>query len=358
MDIYIYNEQIEPVGIVDRFNSLIWVRRYSTAGSFELQVPATKNNVALLKPYRYIYRQNVGEAMYICSIQEMDDKKAVVVSGYSLDGLYQKRRLPDNIDHGSLIMTLSRCSGFGCDIKYGSPDPLDCGIVPDPTVNYICEMNAEDYMRYVLTQKGHGFDVRINPAEKCLEAKIISGRDLTKSMVFSEDLDNLSNSLYEFSELGCVNCIYGRCRDPGEDVERPGGLPEYEIGTEKAGLQRNESIIVIDPVVKTAWRQVPDGKGGFVMQEYKYVDCGQTLSILQETCTAAASDFTENFSGDVLADKYRRAFDVGDIVAVKNDARNIYFYKRVEEVQEVFDSGGKSVRPTFGEPLKTIYDLI
>lgn len=358
MDLYVYNEQIQPLGICDTFISLIWIRRYSSAGAFELYVPATEMNVRLLQPFRYLYRKDVDEAMYISTVQEKngaDEGKTIIISGYSIDGLYRKRVLPKNVDTASVISTLSQCNDLGCSIILD--ESIDCGL--ESGTGFSETMTMEEYMRYVLSQYGYGFDMKLSISENCMRGRIYSGNDLSSKMIFSEDFDNLTNSVYEFSEEGCFNCIYGICNEAPAGTENAANLPEYCTDTDVTGLMRTEKVIAVDPVIKTGTRFISDGEGGGSYVKYTYVDRSATLALLKENCNAALSDYTENFTADVVAfDKYRTDFNVGDIVTVKNDLRGIRYTKRIEEVQETFDTSGITVTPTFGIPLKTIYDLI
>lgn len=358
MDLYIYNEKIQPLGICDTFISLIWIKRYSSAGSFELYVPATESNVRLLQPFRYLYRPEVDEAMYISTVKEKygaDEGKTIIVSGYSIDGLYRKRVMPQSIDTSSVIATLSKCGDLGCEIRLDKS--VDCGL--ESGTGFSDSMTMEEFMRYVLSQYELGFDMRLNASENCLNGRIYKGNDLSAKMIFSEEFDNLTNSVYEFSEEGCFNCIYGKCNEAPSGTENANDLPTFCTDREVSGLKRTEKTVIVDPVIKTATRFIPDGDGGGSYIRYNYVDKAATSALLKENCIAALSDYTENFTADVVAfDKYRKDFDVGDIVTVKNDVRGIRYTKRIEEVQETFDTSGITVTPTFGIPLKTIYDLI
>ena len=57
MDIYILNEALEQIGIIDEYESLIWTRRYYAAGDFELYLPASAAVLDLLRVDRYLQRE-------------------------------------------------------------------------------------------------------------------------------------------------------------------------------------------------------------------------------------------------------------------------------------------------------------
>lgn len=358
MNLFVYDEKISLLGVIEEFSSLMWIRRFSSAGAFELYAPATPLNISLLQPHRYIYRDDVDEAMYVSTIQEQktDEDNTMTVSGYSIDGLFRKRRIPDYINYKSLIHTLKKCTGFGCDMIFHDPDNADSITVTKENVKDCC--NAEEYLRFVTKKIGCSIVGKLNIFEKRLEFTLKKPNDLSNTVIFSEEYDNLANSKYEFSEEGCANVIFGRCNDPDPDVELPNGIPKYEVGTEITGLQANEKILYIDPVVALGVRVV--FIGGFpTLEEYTYLDYDVTLKVLKEKCDSEIKKYTENFSADIItSDQYRTVFDVGDTVAVQNGLRNIRYFKPIDEVEEVFDSSGYSVSPRFGEPLKTIYDYI
>lgn len=359
MDLYIYDESISLVGIIDEYSSLMWIKRLSSAGAFELYVPATAYNIAVLKPHCYIYRYDVDEAMYISTIKETktDEEKSLTISGYSLDGLFRKRKIPDLLDKKSLISTLRKCTDFGCDIEFFDPDDYDKYTVKSEDIDITA--SAEEYMRYVLKNIECQLVGRLNIYDKRLEFTLKKASDISDKIVFSEDFDNLANSIYEFSEEGCVNTIYGRCNYPDSGVEMPNGLPRYTIGSENVGLSSNERIIYIDPIIKDGVRYIKNDDGTFSEIEYEYVAYNETFEALKEKCDAEKKNYTENFTADVItADEYRKSFDVGDIVSIQNGLRNICYSKPIEEIEETFDENGYSVTPTFGEPLKTIYDYI
>ena len=55
--------------------------------------------------------------------------------------------------------------------------------------------------------------------------------------------------------------------------------------------------------------------------------------------------------------KYKRDYDLGDIVTVNKKAWGIKMEKRITEIQEVYENGGFQIVPTFGNPLPDTVDL-
>ena len=49
MDLTVLNQDFEKIGIIDDFTSLIWHRKFYTAGTFKINMPMTENNLALVQ---------------------------------------------------------------------------------------------------------------------------------------------------------------------------------------------------------------------------------------------------------------------------------------------------------------------
>lgn len=49
IDVYILDGNLNQIGIIDTYVSLLWVNRYASEGDCELYVEATNENLSLLK---------------------------------------------------------------------------------------------------------------------------------------------------------------------------------------------------------------------------------------------------------------------------------------------------------------------
>lgn len=367
MDIYVYSEELELIGITDSYISLIWIRRYHSAGSFELYAPMTEANVGLLIPRVYIYRPDVGEAMYISGVEEMDDAdngRCIRVTGYGIEGILRKRvvKYTTNKAIGLLgaaegILSATPLAPFG----FSDPEGLDVfsRVIYESDIG----TDLESYMRSgcLYGERDISYKVRLDRTEKKLEMSLYNGRDLSGEVVFSEEWGNLNNMQYAYGEDGCANVIICRCAAVTQenvemDPDHP-AIPSYTLG-EFEGLQRSERLLIIEPIIKTGYRIVYDEEGIGKLEEFLYLAYYETLAAMKLAAAEAYSDFSESYSADALGSGYRLEWDVGDTVTVRNELHGISYVKRIEEVQEVFDVNGYIVTPTFGEPLKTILDLI
>ena len=56
VDVYVLDKNLNLIGIIDTYSSLIWANRYKEDGDCELYVEATTENFNLLKKNYYLYR--------------------------------------------------------------------------------------------------------------------------------------------------------------------------------------------------------------------------------------------------------------------------------------------------------------
>ena len=108
MDLIVYDSELNELGIIDEFKSLVWTPRFYEVGSFELRAPRTENNIALLRKNRYLYRPDAEETVFIKSISEtlQDGERLIIVSGAFLEGLLDKRTVTHKGYFSSLRDTL------------------------------------------------------------------------------------------------------------------------------------------------------------------------------------------------------------------------------------------------------------
>lgn len=86
-NIFVLNNNFETVGLVDTYKSLIWANRYNDLGDCELYVPASNENMNLLKRGYYIRRSDDD---MVCRIKKVEldtspeDGNYLIVTGYDV----------------------------------------------------------------------------------------------------------------------------------------------------------------------------------------------------------------------------------------------------------------------------------
>lgn len=244
--LYILQYNLQVSGVIDQFESLIWNSCHESAGNFELVVLATPKNLEILQAHHYITRSDLDrgdgevELMYIESIQDKhdEDKKTIIVSGYSAEGLFRKRTFPywmkpsELIKMRTLDTILNNITSFGCDIVfYGSGErwlnEIDIYDMPD---SYL-QGDMEEYIRYAITRNtvteppddnsdvgAFAFpstytlrlDLNSYPHPRLI-FRLVTIYPLDyrmPAMLYTEDFDNLTDHLYSYSEADCYSSIH------------------------------------------------------------------------------------------------------------------------------------------------------
>ena len=64
MDFYVYDENLNAVGIIDNYTSVIWTLRYNDVGDFEIYIRSTPEILEMCKINRYIRRNTDNKINY------------------------------------------------------------------------------------------------------------------------------------------------------------------------------------------------------------------------------------------------------------------------------------------------------
>lgn len=247
-DIYIYNSDLQLVGIVDAFKSLIWAKRYKETGDCELYVPATEENLALCRKGFFVRRDDDDMICQIKRIEldtDAEEGNYIIATGYDAKRLLDQRvvwstmtangnaetftrRMVDGSlgstasaerqfkdSHGTLI--------FGLGTSAGLTDRLS------EQVSY---KNVGEKVREYCTKFGWGYRVILDSG--ILKFELFKGADRSASVIFSSDYENLSTTTYieDESNMGNIALIAGEGQ--GSDRFRcvageVSGADRYEI---------------------------------------------------------------------------------------------------------------------------------
>lgn len=433
MILYVLMESLHVVGVIDTWSSLIWTTKLQSAGTFELCVTATPRNKKFLQSNRFIARSDIAKLMYINTIEDNEDDggKTLIVSGYSAEGILRKRMYPiwsDEYKHGgeyTMIDTFRAINPLGF--------RLNVHVLADV---YTAEVNTSDlqkdmetYVRNMLTREGDEkleeanfwqrpstymmeFDYNYPQMGMLFVKTYLDTINDLPTFIFSEDIGNIKNVKYSYSEEGCASCIiamidkeanityqrettdengetvYEQINLNWSDLINTDDLMIYETveGAEEC-LRRNEKVIYVDPVVqlvherdysKARHRTIRPLTEDELRSGTKYASEGQkeeywaadesaynyyaldqqaTLNAMRDAINDELLLATENIQGNVIVDKMS-AYNIGNIAIFRDNERAHDYYKRIEEIEEVFDSSGYSITPTFGEPLKGLKDVV
>lgn len=342
MEIWVYDQEMRFQGIIENHTSLVWTRKFYTAGKFELHAPATKDNLKLLKPGNIITKEDKKEAAVIRGMENEESTtiNEIVRTGYFMP-IYFGDRLtgPTKNFYGKAEEALYMLANPPIEIP--RMKKADVTGFQERIEFQATYKNTLAYMEKVARASGLGIKVVTDFQEKTLLFQVFKGKDRTSNqkvnsrVIFSETYNNLNRTKYTYNnELYKTKVVVGGA---GEGEERI--YVEVGGGT---GLSLREVFLDAKDINREKMTQT----------EYLAALRARGEEYLKTSCK-----ITECFESDVEVDVnfvYKEDYDIGDIVTIKKRSWDILTDLRITEIAEVYENGGMYVVPTFGNPLPEI----
>lgn len=351
MEIRVHNLNFIPIGIIDVFDSLLWVDAYSNAGSFKLVTRNIQETLAKLSTGQYLSIQESEHFMLIeeISIKNDDDLGTILtVTGSSLEVILNRRIvwnrsvLKENFQT-SLLAVLSG-NAINCSDPNRNIEGLTYSISTDPDITSLTvdgQVYGEglyDLIASLCETKGIGFKLIPNIDDKTMVFSFYAGKNRSLSqiinspVIYSDSLDNLISSDFKqsFANLKNVAIIAGE--------EGVGNQRRTIVLGETSGLDRRE--IFVD--AKDVTRDVPDEEEPLTDEEYDNLLTERGYTELYAHLPITTFD-TEI---DPLATYvYNQDYFMGDIIQI-SDAYGHDKSSRVVEIIFCQDESGTSINPT------------
>ncbi|MBY6797071.1 siphovirus ReqiPepy6 Gp37-like family protein [Clostridium botulinum] len=380
MELYIFNRDLELKGILDTFTSLRWIRRYSKTGEFELHCALDSNTLGLLKRDNVVYKKDDVEAGYIETRQLKigeDGQEYLEVKGKFLTN-YLDRRIswdrvnfsgkteelmrklvndnainPVNINRKIPNLILGNLKGFTEDIKY----PNSFGNILEQLEN-ISNTNNLGY-RNILDMKN-----------RLIKFDVYKGVDRTLNngtiapCIFSRDFENILEQEYTDSLNNYRNTTLIAGAGEGKDrkitsIENGKGLDRYELYVDARDIQDTETVTVTvtdyDEEGNVTGSHEEDQEVEIPWERYRPLLIQRGKEKLEECQEVQTFDSKINILGN---NKYKKDYDLGDIVTVVDKNWGIRIDTRITEIEEVYEEKGLEVNVVFGNNIPTIIDKI
>lgn len=244
-DVYILNEDLQMIGIVDAYKSLIWAKRYRDLGDCELYVRATAEALGMLKIGRYIVRDDDD---MVCRIKKITLTTSAEDGNYlSVVGTDAKSYLDQRIIWGTetlngSVETFVRSLVTSTLINPAltsrklvnsqSQGILSLGTaasLPETASEQVSYANVGEKVREYCLRYGWGYKMTWESGG--LVFYLYKGEDKTDSVIFSDEFENLSSTSYEenHESAGNVALVAGM----GEGDARSRTTVGYNAGTER-----------------------------------------------------------------------------------------------------------------------------
>ncbi|MGX8710214.1 MAG: siphovirus ReqiPepy6 Gp37-like family protein [bacterium] len=347
MELYIYSETLEQQGVIDSFSSLRWRRRFFEPGEFELHVPATQENLSLLRAGNVLHRLDRQEAGIIESVkisESRDRGSEIEASGRMGSSLLDQRIILPAISFSGTVEDAMRKLVSENAIAARPISFLTLGAqqnFPSSCSFQVSGKNVLSALKALSKSAPLGFRVRLDIPDQKWVFEAYDGKDHTVGqtdtpyVLFSDGFGNIREPGYTLDTTGYRNFAYVVAESDDAvrtiaEVDQTGGETRRELWVDAGDIQ----------------------KGDLTDDEYRTQLMQRGLIQLAETAKAesfeAAAVNTENF-------QYLTDWDLGDIVSFEK--WELRLDQRITEVEEVYENGVETITPVCGTPLPETLNL-
>lgn len=338
VSIRIFDKDINFIGEVDAYTSLFYIRKWNTYNECEFHV--SNYNKELFKKNNIIMLNNDTSKVAVIKHIEVDnsDTKDILVKAYGLT-----RLLLDRVTYPPIGKSYDYYNANIEDIMIGlvnknAISPTDA----NRTIPYLVADNSKNRGAKVIFQSRYenlldeltklselselGFRIDLDYKNKQFIFRVVNGLDrsteqnINSYAIFARKFDNILSEKYTDSDVDYKNCaIIG---GQGEGIDRK---IEY-INNELAGIDRKEMFIDARDLENEdeATNLIDRGKEKLAEhQEVKSHEC------------------------EVNSKDYKKVWDLGDYVTIRNDEVGVTQRAQIQEVKEVYEESAK-IEVTFG----------
>lgn len=286
MNLYVMDENLEIIGIIDTYKSLIWSNRYKENGDCEVYVEANTSNLNLLQKNHYLVRSDDAMVCRINKIElqtDVENGNYLIVTGVDTKAYLDQRIIWDTMtcdgnieDFIRLIVnsTLINAALTGRNIIKPNGGALlslgDKANLSEVTTEQVTYTNVGAKIREYCDTYAWGYRFILDGLALMFE--LYKGDDRSDSVVFSNAYDNLIKTDYidDASNLGNVALVGGE----GEGSERKRNVSgsgestnRYEIFVDAKDISKTityEELTTMYPLISAGGQgQIISITGGY-----------------------------------------------------------------------------------------------
>ena len=327
----IYTPNIERLGIIEKYSSMQWVRRYTTAGQFELHCPYN----ALLVPENIIRSGNEAGVIESVLINNTPEQGIMAeVHGRLMLGLLSRRIIWGLAAYSAMAENVIR----QLVIDNTSGDRA-LGITVAAAQGYIGNIDYQNSYGNLLNEVAAiaefaELGVNISFPDKVFSVYKGLDRSASQSVnpraIFSRQFENVLSSQYSIDRKSYKNVALIAGQGEGEErliatVGTVIGLDRHELFVDARDIGPGT---IEEPISEPTQLLMLTQRGNEKLSENK----------TSEAFTAAVDP-----QGNL---KYKTDFDIGDIVTVKDFSLSAD--ARITEIKEIYEDGGMMLELTLG----------
>ncbi len=352
MDLILLDKDFKICGIVEKYTSLRWIRRYFSVGEFELVMSSEYLETA--KGAAYIYHTANDETAIIEDVLYISDGGgSLVLSGRMLEALlYDRVIVGTEVYKGNLESILRSVLMENAMVGARKIDKLTLG----PSHSFANQVNCQvtgktlaDTYYTLLYPHGMSYKLRYDYLEDRIFFEVYAGVDRSSvqtknaNVIFSSSYENIRSLAYHRNDAEEKN--YVTVAGCGLGADRV----IYTIDRTSPGKRRRE--LYVD--ARDLQKRVYDSEGNeSAVSDQEYIlmldERGKEKlkkHSLEETVEVVVEDSARP--------TYREDFDLGDVCDVIDTSIGFDGRLRLTEVREITAYGTRRTEAVFGEARRT-----
>lgn len=356
MELIVFDKNMNRVGIIDGFTSLVWTRRNKAPGDFSMLLPYNDDKNGLLEPGNIVAQKGGNEAMQI-SFKRMSKNETgldeIEIKGYALTEWMGRRILlseiitedlePVQIMRKMVEDTMTQPEDEARqfeNVVLGGAETLGDDVISYKGEQFRPVLDAE---RILMEDHDIGVKVETNQRTGLHSIIFFRGEDKTAESefpcIFSPEYENIAQQNYTFSNENMRNMAYVK-----------GEKQELTIGEEITGADRREMHISTTDINN----DYTDESG----KEIKLTD-EQVLEKMRERAEEEMAERIEEETFDGVITRagqlrYKEDFDLGDKVTCIYKRWGLRVDARIEEITETYQGEKRDIMVLFGEGTPTL----
>ncbi len=363
MELYIYDQSLTLLGVIDELTSLVWTRRYWDCGDFSLLMPMTDRHTQLLQNGRIIIRRDCDEAAQIRYLHISRDSQGL--EQIEVQGRFLTHWLGNRLLLTPLVMRAPSDTVLRQAVRETLVAPVDARrriaslSIDETPLSDIATLNVssddhENALAFCVSRAQLakiGFKIVTDVRTKRHIFKVYKGLDRTTTQtanpicVFSPDFDNVLSQEFTRSVENVATAVYV-AGEAAPDAPRPVvevaddapvGMDRIEFLYQATGLNRSTMEGGQQtPIPDNDYRDMLTARGEQVLDQK-----------IESLSFSSVIDTHANL-------RYKSDFDVGDRVTCLNRRWHVQIDARITEVVESYERGRESVEITFGVSLPSL----
>ncbi len=322
----IYNSNLDRIGELSTWVSLVWNEGYNTVGKFQVEIQQKNALLDLLKVGNYIGRNDFKTLCIIRSVQVSDGK--IVANGFPAVNILKERVSTDVIDNEvaeTALRTLVSTMAPWPKVELGNVSGI-----ADKFTRQISDKSLLEYCQEITEEIDAGFIFRFDRQNKKLLFEIYRPEE-NKNLVFATKFGNLAEVVYSETDNEYKNVAVVAGTGEGES------RITVTVGdTASAGAERRELYVDARSI------QLEEGE-----TEADYEKRLENYGLEQ----LAEKLFIKNISAKVKSDDFGKRFELGDIITCIIDDIGVKLVTRITGFTMTSQRNETEVELEFGTPM-------